>query len=349
MAEIYSDIASPVVNANISIDHPDGDLVTDILSGAVPGLRSTLFRYQQRTVSAMIAREISPSSVTHPLYLKLNGPTGAHFYLQATTMEVLAEVPVTQQSRGGVLCEELGTGKTVMTLALVLSTLHQLPQPLPNALDSSSEALTPSEADDFTRQLHKLQDRCAVLTPRALKTFPAQFFNNARSLAGYSSAPPSQGRNKGGVQASAVPSLVELLVHFVQTTKYQTLLKRKSALRYERLGQTHPRLLAQLCGTAPFDHVYPEGLLYSLDPSFGQRRRKGDINIAPRPVLLTSATLIVVPLNLFNQWKNEINKHCDTTSLRICSIGAKDKMLPAQELATSYDVSIYICLVTCRH
>ena len=79
----------------------------------------------------------------------------------------------------------LGTGKTVMTLALIMSTVDQLPAP-PEAV----EAITP------------------VLTPIAFKLFPSEPYREARRLIA--------GRRGAKDEHLEVPSLLETMIHYVR-------------------------------------------------------------------------------------------------------------------------------------
>ena len=125
MAEIYSDLPSPLVDLSKPGPHPDALLARDIIDHRkVQGLRSLLYRYQQDTVAAMIEREINPRNAPDPHFIPLTGMDGKVFYFQPARMEVLRERPVVTQNRGGVLCEELGkeyvcmrTSGTALTLA----------------------------------------------------------------------------------------------------------------------------------------------------------------------------------------------------------------------------------------
>ena len=56
----------------------------------------------------MIQRELDPGTVPDPLYLPVAGIDGKEFYLDPTTMEILRECPSLSQTRGGILCEEMG-------------------------------------------------------------------------------------------------------------------------------------------------------------------------------------------------------------------------------------------------
>jgi hypothetical protein len=100
-------LSSPCVyEYDRSHQHP---LARDILDGsAIPGLKSTLHQYQRRSVAAMLQRELDPGTVPDPLYIPILGIDGREFYLEPATMEILRERPSVSQTRGGILCEEMG-------------------------------------------------------------------------------------------------------------------------------------------------------------------------------------------------------------------------------------------------
>ena len=81
---------------------------------------------------------------------------------------------------------ESGTGKTVMTLSLILSTVDQLPAP-----PETIEAATP------------------MLTPIALKFFPSEPYSDVRESI-------ATGRRRTKDEQLGVPSLLETMVHYVR-------------------------------------------------------------------------------------------------------------------------------------
>ena len=74
------------------------------------GLRSVLYRYQRRSIAAMLTRELVTKDTQDPLYVEL--PTAEVqkfcYYLQPGTMEILTDCGKVAPTRGGLLCEELG-------------------------------------------------------------------------------------------------------------------------------------------------------------------------------------------------------------------------------------------------
>lgn len=72
------------------------------------GIRTSLYRYQRRSVAAMLQRELDDRDVTDPLFIPLTAVDQKKFYLQPVSMEVRRERPMTAPCRGGILCEERG-------------------------------------------------------------------------------------------------------------------------------------------------------------------------------------------------------------------------------------------------
>lgn len=161
----------------------------------------------------MVARETHRGSIADPLYLPARGVDGKTFYILPATMELVSERPRISSVPGGILCEELGTGKTVMMLSLILATIDQL--------------AAPEEA---------FHEERVPITPLALRHFQT---HNAI-------AERAKLANSKVLKDTGVPSLVEIMLHQCR------LAPDRSALRkYEdKLDQL--KLLRPLRENAPF-------------------------------------------------------------------------------------------------
>ncbi|KAF9532907.1 SNF2 family N-terminal domain-containing protein [Crepidotus variabilis] len=304
LADIYSDLSSPCVSPVDGLGGIAHRLLNfeDDLEGF--GMRSTLYRYQRRSVAAMLQRELDQRDVPDPLYSALKAVDGQEFYFQPGTMEILQQRPMTTQCRGGILCEELGTGKTVMTLSLIMATRSQISSPEPSIVDERP-----------------------ILTPLALRHFPSGEFTSARKRhPGY-----SQATHHGGV-----PSLVELLLHHHRTSPDCTIPENLSSTRYLRETEREDNIQTLPLGdvlrtNAPFYHHYLG------EPNNRDRAKRKQAYVRPRTIFLTSATLVVVPPNLLSQWDREIAKHC-AIPLRVLMLRAKTPMPSIRSLATDYDI-----------
>ncbi|KAI0332592.1 hypothetical protein GY45DRAFT_1369061 [Cubamyces sp. BRFM 1775] len=264
----------------------------------IPGLRSRLYDYQRRSVATMVARETNPGSIEHPLYVPIQGIDGKLFYMQPATMEILSELPRVSAVPGGILCEELGTGKTIMILSLILATLDQLAAP-EEGIYEERHPLTPLAL--------KLFDTSAVISERA-------------KLAGRRKTKADPDRH--------FPSLVEIMLHKCRVSP-EGLPLRDPEIQ-ERLEQQ--RLWKAIRANVPFylhSQPAPEGAV--------GRRARTHVSNGPKVMFLTSATLIIVPDNLRRQWANEILKHC-TDILRVLLVDDKRELPDAPVLATDFDI-----------
>jgi SNF2 family DNA or RNA helicase len=78
---------------------------------------------------------------------------------------------------------------------------------------------------------------------------------------------------------------------------------------------------------------------YYLHPPAPARATRNPIVSPPRKIFLTTATLVVCPSNLVQQWRAEIQKH--TTGLKVLFRNSmKDPIPPAEELA-EYDIILF--------
>ncbi|KAF7295657.1 Helicase C-terminal domain-containing protein [Mycena indigotica] len=294
--------STPITRRLLNYDDPLNNL----------GLRSTLHRYQRRTIAAMVEKESKSNSTAEPdpLFLPVKGMNAQEFYFQPGTMEVLIERPKVDSARGGILCEELGTGKTVMCLGLILFTLTEISTPEPSMLDTRP-----------------------ILTPVALRHFPGSEFSAARArllLNNRKALPPRDSRQ-------CVPTLVELLLHKLAVEPVVSVPPSR-AERYEQLKEAVEDL-EQYNG--PKQNNIPFYLDYQNEPidyeRTNRRNQVGAKQAGPFMLYLTSASLVVVPPNLLLQWTQEISLHCED-HVRVCVLKGTEAMLPARILASEYDI-----------
>ncbi|KDQ33056.1 hypothetical protein PLEOSDRAFT_21950 [Pleurotus ostreatus PC15] len=221
LAQIYSNLPSP----NPQLTGPSTGTIPKLLDFSFDieetlGLRSRLYQYQRETVARLIQREGGKASIPDPLYVPIKSVTGTTFFFQPGTYEVLQERPMVVPTTGGILCEELGTGKTIMILALILATRHELSTP--------EESIT---------------DVRPILTSTALRYFPSAPYDQIRQRCG-----GDRHALKDDDPATRVPSLVELLIH-VSRTSPQPATRYSEALESAGLNKL-------IRATVPFYHHY---------------------------------------------------------------------------------------------
>ncbi len=117
LSDLYDSLPSPKIDYS-RCSQETVNLIDKVLSSSgIKFLKSSLFQYQKETVAKMIQQELHPGSDIDPLYLPLLSIIDHNtFYFQPTTIEVLRYPPLMAQCHGGILSEELGSGKTCMLL-----------------------------------------------------------------------------------------------------------------------------------------------------------------------------------------------------------------------------------------
>ncbi|KAH7921384.1 hypothetical protein BV22DRAFT_1038738 [Leucogyrophana mollusca] len=218
MSEIYNDLPSPTVHCSLPFD--DACTPSSVTPGGDGmGLRTILYDYQRHAVEVMMKREHNSRPGGNPLFISVRSVYGEEFFIQPSTLEIVRERPMVTRSRGGILCEELGTGKTLMILALILATIEQLPDPEESLLDSRP-----------------------VMTPLAYRNFTSSEYIAARERAG------EKAHACNDVQQ--IPSLVDLLIHHICISR-----DGLGVRRYEDQLEASA-LWRQLQDNTPFYHHY---------------------------------------------------------------------------------------------
>lgn len=133
--------------------------IEDVLNGDIIGLKTSLYAYQKRSVAAMVQKEASPAKIKDPRKTKMYDIYNNCFYLDVDEGVVLRNLPLYFETKGGVLAETMGYGKTLICLALVLATRGHyplVPQDCLETFDQPVSEATPSLLSMAARQLkHK--------------------------------------------------------------------------------------------------------------------------------------------------------------------------------------------------
>ncbi|KAI9356538.1 SNF2 family N-terminal domain-containing protein [Zopfochytrium polystomum] len=270
------------------------ELVLAIQHSLDETLRSRLFNYQRATVQAMIRKEL----------------TSGH---------------------GGILCENMGTGKTLICLAVVaVSSRIRL---LPSGLISSAAR---------TERVVILGRDLAASSGSSSRPPEKDASNDTLGWWRSSSASPRVGNVEFSRRRARPMSLTDQCAWKIVRT---VLSPSPTGMRQE-----DSILLPQLRATVP-DHLVARvmdsrGWLLRVDglAMSPTRRRRSFRGLADNGLeeyddsschvlALARATLIVVPDTLKSQWLSEINKHVLDGSMRVLVI-AEDKEVPIPPVST---------------
>ncbi|KAF1826262.1 uncharacterized protein K489DRAFT_110936 [Dissoconium aciculare CBS 342.82] len=118
----FNQIPSPKPDLDLLTDKYYQEALEDILEDNVPGLKTNLYHYQRKSAGLMLQREAAPQRELDPRLESRTAPDGTTFYYDAFKMEFFRSARYYEASRGGILAETMGLGKTVICLALILAT-----------------------------------------------------------------------------------------------------------------------------------------------------------------------------------------------------------------------------------
>jgi hypothetical protein len=122
LLQLFNEISSPQPDATAVAEPYIRDAMYDLLEGSVSGLTSELYPYQRRSAAMMLQKEVQPGQVLDPRLLHLQDANGSPWYLDPVTCAILRDPRYYDGVSGGVLAEEMGSGKTIICLALILAT-----------------------------------------------------------------------------------------------------------------------------------------------------------------------------------------------------------------------------------
>ncbi|KAJ9121638.1 hypothetical protein QFC22_002258 [Naganishia vaughanmartiniae] len=107
------------------------------------GLKTELYTYQRKSVAQMLIQETAPGRFEDIKFVKMKEVgKDATYYIDLSSGEVRrkCDVGLYDLPKGGILCEEMGTGKTLIALSLILATCRQ--RTTPDATSPHSSVIT---------------------------------------------------------------------------------------------------------------------------------------------------------------------------------------------------------------
>ncbi|GAA6056120.1 hypothetical protein JCM3770_006004 [Rhodotorula araucariae] len=336
LLEVYRDIEAPSDDTTFPLNLDAPEDVKERLSWAMSdnpdGIQSELFPYQRATLAKMLARELAPQDVPDPTFIRrttsLSGD--AQDFFISLDGGVRREPLTVREPKGGILAEDMGVGKTLIVLSLVMSTLSELPKldGTSTYLDGTSSPAPPTLLTDVSVDFpFKFEMADAKrLKPRVPAPLPGVLLYHREQLE-YDAALARQAAEDATISDLPFPSLRSLMVHKVKTSPL--------ACRYphfEEVEGEHPlpqNLFELLQKTPPFYRLFPSVLQ-------SEARRGSDCKAIK--IVVAPTTLIIVPTDLVRQWVDEMTKHVESKRLRVLVLRtAADKFRTIEEMAT-YDI-----------
>ncbi|EED24434.1 SNF2 family helicase, putative [Talaromyces stipitatus ATCC 10500] len=97
-------------------------------SSGVIGLKTPLHPYQCRSAATMIQREVQPKQMLDPRLEVCRTPLGQEYFYDKEEGTLLRIKRIYEEACGGILAETMGCGKTLICLAVILSTRGHFPR-----------------------------------------------------------------------------------------------------------------------------------------------------------------------------------------------------------------------------
>jgi hypothetical protein len=268
LLQMFNSIPSPQPDPDVIPDYDARDAAYALINSKMPGLSTTLHDYQRRSAALMLQRESHGRKVVDPRLMKVVDQLGKPWYYDPIAGTGLREPRYYDGPCGGILAEEMGAGKTLICLALILATRH-IPSAAPDHLRTNEPVVRP--------KVGSLADMAASCITRHSIPWRTVF---------------------GALEPN---------------------------------GIDYP-----LC----VDAIRRNPALYPVPKSSQSYHRVGRNSISDPPpkVYLSHTSLVIVPPNLVQQWKEEIGKH--TSGLVVFTVD-KNQALPPAEKLVEYDIVLF--------
>ncbi|KAF9880009.1 snf2 family helicase [Colletotrichum karsti] len=122
LLQMFNSMPSPDPDPGIIASHADREAAYAVQDSDIPGLTTKLYNYQRQSAALMIQRESEPGQVLDPRLLKGLDQNGVTFYFDPSSGILLKDPRFYDGVRGGILAEQMGAGKTLICLSVILAT-----------------------------------------------------------------------------------------------------------------------------------------------------------------------------------------------------------------------------------
>ncbi|ROW00301.1 hypothetical protein VMCG_07275 [Cytospora schulzeri] len=142
LLKIFNTIPSPRPNVRSVEDGLPKEIMSELLSSTVEGLTTEMYPYQCRSAALMYQKEVHPGHVLDPRLVEVIDQDGKTWYYNSVESGAFREPRYYDGIRGGILAEEMGSGKTLICLALIAATRHQ-PAAVPDVYQGNNGTVRP--------------------------------------------------------------------------------------------------------------------------------------------------------------------------------------------------------------
>ncbi|KAK1757332.1 DNA repair protein rad8 [Echria macrotheca] len=141
LLHMFNSIPSPDPNPSLVDDFYAHDAMCNLLESRVLGLKTSLYPHQRRSAALMLQRELAPQRMADPRLDEVLDQNGTVWYYDSVNSTVLREPRYYDGPTGGILAEDMGSGKTLICIALILAT-RDLPSRVPDMCEIETPTVT---------------------------------------------------------------------------------------------------------------------------------------------------------------------------------------------------------------
>ncbi|KAI1097710.1 P-loop containing nucleoside triphosphate hydrolase protein [Jackrogersella minutella] len=156
LLSMFNNVPSPDSRSEVEPNLDTRDGMECLLEGDIPGITTKLYPYQGRSAALMLKREENPGRIVDPRFQTALDQEGKLWYYDNVSGIVLKEPRYYDGVRGGILAEEMGTGKTLICLALIICTKSEPTKaPEPFVAEVPPRSTKPSLVDMVAAAINK--------------------------------------------------------------------------------------------------------------------------------------------------------------------------------------------------
>ncbi|KAJ3080413.1 hypothetical protein HK102_003080 [Quaeritorhiza haematococci] len=314
LQSIYTNLQSP---CPIPIDVSSGNLATEdaedytllrkcLTDTHLPGMRSSLYTYQQNSLWKILQRECFPQLCIDPDLITSRTVDNTEYFIRLSTLQVFAHPTFYSDATGGIIAEDMGLGKTCICISLIAATKHHVSAPPVGETiltDLKTLSSTSTESDAAVDDVHHVHIVDTVNRVPTLK----------------------------GLAAKQV---------LVSRIRYKNM-RDWIPPHILRLLSANPPYFLKYRSGGQLQHLFDDGNQNNQSLAYSSgRHRRGTATSNPQPIkiFLSSSTLVVVPNGLVHQWLTEVNKHTLDLALRVLVIVDSAQPIPPATELVEYDM-----------
>lgn len=157
LLQIYRSLESPTIHKE-RLDPEIQELTSIVERGAIPGIKTQLYKYQMQSICKMLQVETNPDYQHPPHILQLRSDiNGRQYYINPTEYSFMKHPTYYASPKGGILAEDMGLGKSLICIALTAVTKFQCSHRPDDVFEEEYDVQEPENAN-----LLSMLDYCAT-------------------------------------------------------------------------------------------------------------------------------------------------------------------------------------------